>query len=96
MTEKKEDKKANPGRIIPERQYAAVSGSVLISMEKIIDSYYEKAEKTYYECKGAEQCRNHVFPHMTRVHRFLEELKHCDEPLDPYVEENDAGAGSSA
>jgi len=85
-----------PGRIIPERHYDSVSGRVLASMEKIIDRFYNQEKADYVECKDVVLCADHIFQHIDIVHDFLEELKHCDEPLAPYVEENDAGAESPA
>jgi len=96
MTEEKGDKKAIPGRIIPRRHYDAIPGTVLISMDRIIDCCYDESEKDYDRLDGYRDLSNHIFLDMKIVRGFLNELKHCDEPLAPCVEENDAEAESFA
>ncbi|GAI33512.1 unnamed protein product, partial [marine sediment metagenome] len=80
MTEKK---KAIPGRIIPERHYDSVSGRVLISMENIIDCYYDDADEKFNAELDEVSDAGCILRDMDRVRNFLEELRHCDEPLDP-------------
>ncbi len=94
MTEEKESKPIEERQIL----YTDIPESVLISMDTIIDCYYEEARKDYKACKGdTQKSVNHVFPHLERVLIFLEELGIPDRRsgLLKYKDVDETGAGSS-
>ncbi len=91
---KEENKDAKPG-IIVDRSYDAIPGKVMISMEKIINCYYEEAKREYRYLvdicgeEDTQKVKDHIFPHMERVIDFLEELKHTDEWIDEDINETE-------
>jgi len=89
--EESKDMEAKPG-VIVDRQYDVIPGKVMISMEKIIDRYYEEARKDYESLvceEDTQKVTDHIFPHMERVMRLLEELRHTDEWIEEDINETE-------